>query len=481
MRVELPRLAGALVALAMIATGCSDETSTGPGSTLTAGRGKLTHVVIIMQENRSFDTYFGTFPGADGIPMQNGVPTVCNPDPATGGCDRPYHNTKDLDYGGPHGSVSAAADIDGGKMDGFVAAAEQAVDSNCTKPFDPACIPVDSIDVMGYKDESDIPNYWAYAKNFVLQDRMFEPNISWSLPEHLFLVSGWSAICSIRDNPMSCVSELSNPDGTQMGHVVPDPNYAWTDLTYLLHKYGVTWKYYLAEGYQPDCDDDDAVSCPKQRQDVSVPEIWNPLPWFTTVRQDGETGNIQKVDQFFLDVRNGTLPAVSWIIPNALVSEHPDMLVSNGQAYVTTLINAVMQSPAWDSTAVLLSWDDWGGFYDHVPPLTVDQNGYGLRVPGLVISPYAKAGYVDHQTLSHDAYLKFIEDVFLGGQRLDPRTDGRPDTRPTVREAVPALGDLLSDFDFDQPPRPPLILQPFLPRSKTLPDRAGVIGAAGRD
>ncbi len=92
-----------------------------------------------------------------------------------------------------------------------------------------------------------------------------------------------------------------------------------------------------------------------------------------------------------------------------------------------------------------------------VPPV-VDENGYGLRVPGLVISPYAKAGLVDHQTLSFDAYVKFIEDVFLGGQRLDPATDGRPDPRPTVRESSPTLGDLAADFDFTQPPRPPLIL-----------------------
>ena len=106
----------------------------------------------------------------------------------------------------------------------------------------------------------------------------------------------------------------------------------------------------------------------------------------------------------------------------------------------------------------LVAWDDWGGFYDHVTPPTVDQNGYGLRVPGLLVSPYAKQGYVDHQTLSFDAYLKFIEDDFLGGQRLDPANDGRPDTRPTVRESSSVLGDLASEFDFNQVPRPPLLL-----------------------
>jgi phospholipase C len=117
-----------------------------------------------------------------------------------------------------------------------------------------------------------------------------------------------------------------------------------------------------------------------------------------------------------------------------------------------------MQGPDWNSTAIFLSWDDWGGFYDHVVPPAVDRNGFGLRVPGIVISPYAKTGVIDHQTLSHDAYTKFIEDDFLGGERLDPNSDGRPDPRPDVREDNPILGNLAFDFDFTQTPRPPMIL-----------------------
>jgi phospholipase C len=105
-----------------------------------------------------------------------------------------------------------------------------------------------------------------------------------------------------------------------------------------------------------------------------------------------------------------------------------------------------------------LSWDDWGGFYDHVVPPRVDQNGYGIRVPGIVISPYARRGFIDHQTLSHDAYVKFIEDDFLNGIRIDPKTDGRPDRRPSVRETQPILGDLRADFDFRQTPRAPEML-----------------------
>ena len=130
------------------------------------------------------------------------------------------------------------------------------------------------------------------------------------------------------------------------------------------------------------------------------------------MKQDGELGNIQQLTRFYTAAKNGTLPAVSWIVPNGKDSEHPPALLSTGQSYVTRLINAVMQGPDWSSSAIFLSWDDWGGFYDHVVPPVVDENGYGLRVPGLVVSPYAKQGYIDHQTLSFDAYLKLLRMTF---------------------------------------------------------------------
>jgi phospholipase C len=220
----------------------------------------------------------------------------------------------------------------------------------------------------------------------------------------------------------------------------------------------VGWKYYVAPGTEPDCEDASQQTCVQRGQDAGTPGIWNPLPWFTDVKQDHQLGNIQDLSHLTADARNGQLPAVSWVVPNGKDSEHPPASVSTGQSYVTGLVNSIMRSPDWSSTAIFLSWDDWGGFYDHVQPPAVDQDGYGLRVPGIVISPYAKQGYIDHQTLSQDAYAKFIEDDFLGGQRLDPRTDGRPDPRTTVRERVKALGDLRSDFDFSQTPLPPVVL-----------------------
>jgi phospholipase C len=214
----------------------------------------------------------------------------------------------------------------------------------------------------------------------------------------------------------------------------------------------------VVSGTEPDCENPAAETCAPVRQKSGTPGIWNPLPWFDTVKADNQLGNIQSVDRFYAAARRGTLPAVSWVVPSGAVSEHPPAPVSYGQSYVTSLVNAVMHSPDWASTAIFVSWDDWGGFYDHVVPPTVDVNGYGLRVPGLVISPYAKRGYVDHQTLSFDAYDKFIEDDFLHGQRLDPATDGRPDPRPDVRENQKVLGNLVGDFDFSQRPRPPVVL-----------------------
>jgi phospholipase C len=415
-----------------------------------------------MQENRSFDTYFGTYPGADGLPVQNGKFTVCVNDPKKGICVYPFHDPANRNFGGPHGTATALADIDGGRMDGFIAQAEKSK-RGCQETNAPECGNEGAEEVMGYHDAREIPNYWKLAENFVLQDHLFEPNASWSLPAHLFLVSEWSAKCRTAGDPMSCINELTKPDvppDYKDQPNLPNPDYAWTDLTYLLFKHKVSWKYYVQTGAEPDCENDEAV-CPPVHQSAQTPGIWNPLPYFDTVRQDGQLQNVTNVTNFYKDAMNGTLPAVSWITPSASNSEHPPSRISDGQAWTTSLIDAVMQSPDWDSTVILLSWDDWGGFYDHVVPPHVDQNGYGLRVPGLMISAYAKQGYIDHQILSHDAYIKLIEDIFLNDQRIDPTTDGRPDRRPTVRENVPILGDLLSEFDFTQTAREPMILPLF--------------------
>ena len=429
-----------------------------------AGIHKIKHVIIVMQENRSFDSYFGTYPGVDGIAMRGGRAVVCEPRPG-GGCTRPYHDTADINGGGPHGLPDAIADVDGGRMDGFIKQRE-AARKTCTNPNDPACALGVPPDVMGYHTGQEIPNYWEYAKQFVLDDHMFEPVKSFSLPDHLYMVSAWSARCRTR-SPMSCANDIAGPytirqfdDAVdrEMATGQTDIDLAWTDITCLLYEHHVSWRYYVQTGSQPDCDNDSAEVCKPLFQSARAPGIWNPLPLFGDVQHDKQEGNIQALESYFTAAGAGQLPAVSWIVPSQADSEHPPASVHQGQAYVTAIINAAMKSPDWNSTAIFLTWDDWGGFYDNVVPPAVDQNGYGLRVPSIVISPYARAGYIDHQTLSSDAYLKFIEDDFLGGARLNPLTDGRPDPRPDVREDETVLGNLDQDFDFSQLPRAPLLL-----------------------
>ena len=465
----------ACLAIAAVLGSCALAACTGPKNVTGSanpnlasltGIHKIRHVIIIMQENRSFDNYFGTYPGADGIPVRNGVPTVCVPNPK-GGCQRPYHDAADINGGGPHGLNNFVVDYNHGKMDGFIRERDTAKGrAACRGIQDPACNAGATPDVMGYHTGAEIPNYWAYAKNFVLADHMFEAVKSWSLPAHLYMVSAWSAKCA-NASPASCKNDIVGPyQSLQMQQMVnhelatgSNPvEMAWTDITYLLHAHHVSWAYYIQKGGQPDCVNDSALTCVPQLQSARTPGIWNPLPLFTDVHADHQLSNIQGLKSYFTAAKAGALPAVSWITPSQPDSEHPPASVHQGQAYVTALINAAMKSPDWDSTAIFLAWDDWGGFYDHVVPPAVDQNGYGFRVPAMVISPYAKKGYIDHQTLSTDAYLKFIEDDFLGGAQLNPKTDGRPDPRPDVREALPILGTLTGDFNFSQPPRKPLLL-----------------------
>jgi phospholipase C len=420
-------------------------------------------VLIIMQENRSFDDYFGVFPGADGIPRNaQGQITVCVPDPR-GGCVRPFHDRRLTNGEGPHNIAASIKDIDHGRMDGFLRSVEERYKGCNPSKFNGLVCggygPGEPYSVLGYQTGAEIPNYWAYAHNFVLYDRMFEPTNSWSRPSHLYMVSEWSAGQCRRGHPLSCRN--NNTIGLHRGPSgrPQNPDFAWTDLTYLLHRYHVSWRYYVAPGTQPDCDTG-LVVCRPRLQSPATPSIWDPLPAFDTVRYDHEVHNVESVTRLYSDARRGTLPSVAWVVPNHQTSEHGPFSIGVGQAYVTNIINEVMRGPNWPTTAIFLAWDDFGGRYDHVRPPRVDGNGYGLRVPALLISPYARHGFIDHQTLSFDAFNKFIEDEFLGGQRLDPKTDGRPDRRPNVRENQTILGNLARDFDFSQPPRPPLLLSP---------------------
>ena len=417
--------------------------------------------MFIVQENRSFDHYFGTFPGAEGIPMRNGEPRVCVPDPLLGRCVRPYPTTNQLQEGGPHNEEASTRDVNGGRMDGFVRTVIDGAEHCADHRGDPACArylgPQGQPDVMSYHTRRTIPNYWRYAKEFVLQDHMFAPADSWTLPAHLFLVSAWAATCEDPRDPMSCTSDLRLTEEAAVQRQGRDvPIWAWTDITYLLHEHEVDWGYYVGD---ETCLFDPCPRTPGRERTMSQQ---NPLPWFTTIRETGQMDRIKRHADLYEAAASGTLPSVSWVMPYNGVGEHPSSHepIWKGQRHVTNVINALMRGPDWQETAIFLTWDDWGGFYDHVRPPRVDRNGYGIRVPALLISPWARAGMIDSQVLSFDAYLKLIEDLFLSRERLNPRTLSRPDSRPTVREKVAILGDLLREFDFGQDPLPPLILDP---------------------
>ena len=394
-------------------------------SSIPPGLEKIKHFVFIMQENRAFDNYFGTYPGADDIPKG-----ICLTNPKGGPCVAPYHDTNDINRGGPHGWVNAWADIDGGLMDGFLAEAYKGNSTNGTQACnltDPNCAPgSDPRDVMGYHDYHEIPNYWNYARLYVLQDHMFESVASKSLVAHLYMLAAQS--------------------GGYTGYHQPRPTtYNFPEITELLGSSKINWKYYVTSGRLPDTEDPEEVGSNEvQTQNPDEYTDFNPLPAFPKVQNNPEQRNrLVDSSQFYIDAQNGKLPQVSWVVPDMNVSEHPPSSVRAGMAYVTGLVNAVMEGPDWNTTAIFISWDDWGGFYDHVPPPKVDKYGFGIRVPGLVISPYAKQNYVDHKTYSFDSWLRTVEERF----GVNPMT--ARDTK---------ANDMLNAFDFSQNPRPPVIL-----------------------
>jgi phospholipase C len=292
---------------------------------------------------------------------------------------------------------------------------------------------------MGYHTCAEIPVYCGYAQQGTLADNHFAAGNSFSVMAHLYLVSAWSAVCSVHGDPMSC---KSSGNFHQF-----DPDYAWTDITWLLHAHGVSWGYFLyGNGHgsmSPEEDQGDGEA--PGPDDLTQVSAWNPLPGFDDVRLDGENQNIQVGANFITAAGSGTLPAVSWVVPPFKASDHPENSIAQGQAWVQKQVNAALNGPDASSTLILLTWDEWGGFYDHVIPPVVDFGGYGFRTPLILIGPMVKPNYIDHQLLTSDAYLKLIEDVFLGSERIDVN-DGRPDPRPDVREIAPGLGDLRNDL-----------------------------------
>ena len=386
----------------------------------TAGDLPIKRVVFIIKENRSFDHYFGRFPGADGavtgeVSSGETIPL------------RPATDVLKHDLG--HDFEAGVVSINGGRMNGFdkIYAGE-------------------TLDGYTQFDEAGIPNYWAYAREFVLGDRMFASMYGPTFPEHLYTVAaqaGWvtgnkfdrgvsgKAYCSDEGERATAFRDLTPADKErvmdleELGDIDSIEDF-WTEihpcfdfevLPDLLNDAGVTWRYYANDG--------DWRNALHAIEHVRYSEYWGP--------------NVVPPERAFGDVKRGRLREVSWVIPPIGLNEHPGLYssVCRGENWTVRYVNAIMRSEYWKETAIVITWDDFGGFYDHVPPPHYDIMGLGPRVPLLVISPWAKEGFVDHATYEFSSVLKLIETLF---------------DLPSLTRRDRVADDMLGAFDLESRP-----------------------------
>jgi phospholipase C len=364
----------------------------------------IEHFIVLMQENHSFDNYFGTYPGADGFPDDTCIPI--DPDEQSGECVEPFHlgDLPVLDL--PHSRDAFDAQYRSGTMDGFISATNN-----------PSS---DIYATMGYYDYRDLPYYWNIADEYVLFDRLFESAAAGSVLNHMFWVTG--------------------SDGGS-GDSIPDEGYPETLPTIFdrLEEAGVSWKFYI-QNYDPEITFRTRFEVAPNR---SAQVIWAPVLAFDRFIDDPDlSGHIVDMEQYFVDLNEGTLPEVAYMVPSGS-SEHPPGSLQAGERMVRNLINSLMRSDYWDSSAFMWTYDDWGGFYDHVPPPQVDEFGYGFRVPALLVSAYARRGHIESTELDFTSVLKFIEQNWS----IEPLAQ---------RDAE--ANSILGAFDFESPPREPRIL-----------------------
>jgi phospholipase C len=429
----------------------------------------IQHLIFIIQENHSFDNYFGTYAGANGIPPRasnpinldvtlNGYispfhldasqpiyivgdelpPGVADPlemgdsDTVSAGTRSPFHLSSALMEDIGHSWQAAHIAYDNGKMDGFVFAQDS--------------LHLNGTIAMGYYTRSDLPYYYDYADNYVLEDNFFSSLLGPSLPNHLYIASGTSG-------------GIINNEGGELnktGKGLSELHLTWLTLAQELSASGVSWAWYTGE------------------TDPNVGSIWNVLPLFSYFQQHPEAlaAHVQNTQSLVDSIQEANLPAVSWITPGAwkppslpsiledsAVSEHPPARLDAGMDYVASLVNDVMQSQYWPNSAIIITWDDYGGFYDHVPPPQIDAYGEGFRVPTLIISPYSKHHYVDSTMYEFGSLLSLAETVFHVSA-LTSRDEN--------------ANNMINSFDFQQAPQPPLI-EPanFLAGQSTSPQSNG--------
>jgi phospholipase C len=343
-----------------------DKVSPVPGS-------PIDHIVIIMQENRTVDNLFNGFPGADTVQtgLSNGVEIPLKPVSLADG--------RDLE----HSHMRWLKDVNNGAMDGF----EQ---KGSTLAY-------------SYVPETEVEPYWTLGRQYVLGDRMFQSNTGPSFVAHQYLIAGQSA--NVAENPSGgwgcdagsgSTAALIGPNGTELPGVPPCFDYQ--TIADLLDQKGVSWRYYAP----------------------GPGDSFYELSAFQAVRHirygpDWQNNVISPQNRILTDIAHGELAQVTWVIPDWTHSDHPGSGSLEGPDWVASIVNAIGQSKFWNSTAIFVTWDDWGGWYDHVLPPKIDEMGPGFRVPLLIISPWARHGYVSHRFHEASGFIKFIEyDFDLG-------------------------------------------------------------------
>ncbi|MEK6275750.1 MAG: alkaline phosphatase family protein [Actinomycetota bacterium] len=380
------------------------------------------HLITLMQENHTFDNYFGTYPGADGLP-----PGTCMPrDVArrSAGCVKPFHvggrPVRDLG----HNATVYEEQFRQGRMDGFVDVfRRQGIDGSLA---------------MGFYDDRDLPYYWNVADEYVLFDRFFTSAAAGSVVNHMYWIAGAPG-----------TPEDKVPAG---GFNVPT-------IFDRLEEQGISWKFYV-QNYDPKIN----FRTPGSGDHASQ-VVWAPLLAYPRYLDNPDLfRHIVPIDEFFDDLLRGTLPAVSYMVPSG-ASEHPPGSILAGQRFVRTLINALMRSDSWSSSAFIWAYDDWGGWYDHVKPPPVkgesdDRLGYGFRSPALLVSAFARRGYIDSTQLDFTSILKFIEENW----RLEP-----------LAERDRSAKSFAGAFDFTRGPRPARFLAAERPGAEPAEPRRAVI------
>jgi phospholipase C len=435
MRCSIAALA-AIVGLASCGGSASGPSSTAmvpqgvTASSAGTGSGVIKHVVILIQENRSFDDFFATFPGADGA-TEGLMKTPSGKDETVP--LKEVNLVAPCDFG--HSWLTYRKAWDNGKMDGF---AQEGSGEKCHEKAGTA--------VYQYVNPEQIAPYWDIASQWVLVDHMFATQGSGSFTAHQDLIAGGTMInpdktkslvdfpsakpwgCDDKDGALTTLLVWEQKELIREYNKGPFPCMSYATMRDLLDAKSVSWMYYS----------------PKEPGGTGA--IWNGFDAIKAVREGPEwTTNIALPKEYYADISAGTLPAVSWIVPDGENSDHPGYTSDTGPSWVGNVVNALGQSKYWDSSVIIVLWDDWGGLYDNAPPPLIDHwGGLGFRVPMMIVSPYdrkgtsSQGGYISHQDYEFGSILKFIEQVWDLGS-LD-----------TTDKRATSIADC---FDFTQSPR----------------------------